>query len=530
MAVERNIKNATDVDSDRIVLNLRPILLSLFSGVLYGLSFPPFNLSFLAWFALVPLLFISFKSKREALTLGLLTGFVANALIYFWIWATFRAAGVGFLTTFFSWISLSLVLGVTFLVFSTVYFFMPDVGLKPVSLGFLWVCLNAIQSFVLSGFPWAFLGTTQADNLPFIQVASATGLAGVTFFLIWSNASISQFLKYLILKRKRNAMFLNLGFLIFSVLAVHVWGTNRLNTSGKKPESTVRIAILQGNIDQYQKWDDQHESDIRHTYKKLAMKAATEKPSFIVWPESSIPGWYPNEKFYLNWVEDLVKETNISHVIGAVSRVGKKEYNSMFHVDSKGKIQNRYDKQHLVPFGEYVPFAKLLRPIVPFLGQLGEFDAGQGNVLFDIKGIKIAPNICYESIFPNLVRKSVLKGADIIMNVTNDGWYLDTGAPEQHYVNNIFRAIEMGRPVVRAANTGISAVIDPFGREQLRSPLLEENVYTSTLFIPKDPMKTFYLIIGDWFAWFSFVFLFSILFWICILPSCHANSKIKSRA
>jgi len=282
-----------------------------------------------------------------------------------------------------------------------------------------------------------------------------------------------------------------------------IWGSHRLKTADRNETKDIKVSLLQGNINQYQKWDDKYEKMIRERYENLSIEATKESPDLIVWPESAIPGWYPNEKFYRNWVSDLVRRSSTSHLIGAVSSTRGLEFNAAFLVDDKGRIVSQYNKQHLVPFGEYVPLGKFMGKIIPYLGQLGAFDPGDKTVLFRIGNLTIAPNICFEAIFPGLVRESVLKGADLIVNFTNDGWYLDTGAPEQHYVPNVFRAVELGRPVIRAANTGISAMIDAWGREIFRSELMTSGTFTETVSLSRPHSETLYFKYGPWFSWLS---------------------------
>jgi apolipoprotein N-acyltransferase len=165
-----------------------------------------------------------------------------------------------------------------------------------------------------------------------------------------------------------------------------------------------------------------------------------------------------------------------------------------------GRLEGQYNKRHLVPFGEYVPFAGLLTHVVPYLGQVGIFDAGTAERLFEVKDVQMSPNICYEAIFPELVRHSA-RNADVIVNMVNDGWFLTSGAPYQHFAANILRAVENGRPVVRAANTGISAFIDAWGRVRFRSELMVGGAYTDTLPVPPHDFRTFYGRWGNWFGW-----------------------------
>jgi apolipoprotein N-acyltransferase len=243
----------------------------------------------------------------------------------------------------------------------------------------------------------------------------------------------------------------------------------------------LKVAILQGNIDQYQKWDDAYEKYIKQRYEGLISHAIEKKVGLIVWPESAVPGWIPNDQQLMDWLTRLIRKSNTYHIVGAVSQREGKEFNSAFFFAPDGKILDTYDKRHLVPFGEYIPFGGVLKKWVPYLGELGTFDAGVGSKVFllPLQGrgfMQIEPNVCYEAIFPFQTK------ADIIVNITNDAWYLKTGAPAQHFAANVFRTIENKTPVIRAANTGISAVIDAHGRVLVRSNLMEEGVFLGDVY------------------------------------------------
>jgi len=530
------------------------VTLPVLSGILYSLSFPPFNFSLLAWIALVPLIlslrggqrpskqsldfqkleFASPASGGLAITFvqGLLTGVIANLIIFFWIWATFNAAKIGFLTTLGCWLSLALILGTYFGLFALGLSFIRNPWLRPWFGGALWVCLEHIRSFILTGFPWATLSQTQVHNLPLIQIASLTGAPAISFIIVAVNVTLADCVlslrgpqisgesrhscesRNLSRKTSFKIMFetwmpafagMTKNFVgvfgpVFAVLlSVFIFGFIRVSNY-PPATSHLKAAILQGNIDQYKKWDAQYEAEVRTTYENLAQKSAQSKPNLIIWPESAVPGWFPNDKFYAEWVQKVVKETKTYNIVGACSSSREGEFNSAFLLSPEGEILNQYSKIHLVPFGEYIPFGRIFKKWVPYLGELGAFTPGTGEVIFKIKSsISISTNICYEAIFAGIIRNCVKEGADIIVNLTNDGWFLKTGAPEQHFNANILRAVENARPVVRAANTGISGVIDPTGRILLKTPLMETVEYSVEVPIA-NPGLTFYTRWGEWFT------------------------------
>ncbi len=479
-----------------------PILFfSVLSGLLLGFSFPPFGFSFLAWVFLVPLFLSESDNRLNLFIRGLIAGTIGNFIIFSWIWKTFQAAEVSVFTTLPAWFFLALVLGLYGGIFLWALSFVKSDALKPWIGAALWVALDSIKSHILTGFPWALLSHSQATHLNLIQIASLTGAEGMTFLIVLFNLSLAIFIRKI-----RTPKFLGLAMPLILIGGVYGWGRSRLNEHPSSSVRTLRIAVLQGNIDQYQKWDLTYEKSIREVYDELARTALLGTPDLMIWPESAVPGWYPNERIYVDWIRRISHDTKAAQLFGAVSSREGKDFNSAFLVDVAGLMENSYDKIHLVPFGEYIPFGKPLAKIVPYLGKLGTFTAGSKPVVFKFKGINLAPNICYEAVFPGLVRGCVKAGGEVLINLTNDGWYLDTGAPMQHYVTNIFRAIENGRILVRAANTGISAALDFNGREIFRSPLNERGIYFADLSVPDDLPQTFFNKFGSWFTYLCWIF------------------------
>lgn len=465
-----------------------PAFFSILSALLYAFSFPPFNFSYLAWVALIPLFMMSMGTWRRNFLFGFITGFIANLIILFWLWDTFKAANVNFFVTLGCWLSLSALHALYFAVFMVGYGFFKDNWQKPFLAGALWVVLEEIRTYALTGYPWTLFAHSQAHYLTLIQISCVTGAVGVSFLLVAVNSALAH------RNKKGKAA---VALVLLPVLLFGVWRLKKPVPVGDS--AFLNVAILQGDIDQYQKWDDAYETDIRVQYETLAAVAASTKPDLIIWPESAVPGWYPNEERYRDWVENIVKKTKTFNLVGAVTKEDGKPLNSAFLFTPEGTLLGRYDKRHLVPFGEYVPFGMFLSKWIPYLGSLGLFSAGENDNVLTMGTVQMSVNICYEAIFPNLVRNSVNHGADMMVNLTNDGWFLTTAAPEQHYNANIFRAVENGRPVVRAANTGLSAVIDAQGRETSKSRLMERTVLEGTVMIA-PPSQTLFSRFGSWFS------------------------------
>jgi apolipoprotein N-acyltransferase len=228
----------------------------------------------------------------------------------------------------------------------------------------------------------------------------------------------------------------------------------------------VKVAIAQGGIDQAVKWDPGNQKATLEIYGALTREAGEAGVQIVVWPETAAP-------FFYGWEAGLSRQLDAIAVTGGIPVIfgapwydpaeGGKFYNSVFHLDARGVVLGRYDKRHLVPFGEYIP----LRPVLFFLNKLTagaeDFSSGTGPALFHVGGRPVAASVCYEALFPALIREGVLEGATWLVNVTNDAWFGDTVAPHQHLAMARMRCVEFRRPMVRAANSGISAVIDGDG-------------------------------------------------------------------
>jgi apolipoprotein N-acyltransferase len=484
--------------------NLLPIVAG---GVLFGLAFPKTNVSGAAWVALVPLLVSCLKKKDEGVTvlwLSILYGMIANAVIFYWIVPTCRAAGV-------SW-TVSLLAGALLAFYHALYFtgfsLLMTTGTNPTGhpgawpfqAAALWVALEYLRAHALSGFPWSLLANTQWRNLPALQIAELAGPYGVSFLVVLANAGLALFWLYPVEAKAKLRGILYPGLVIALAL---FWGQGRLKlfsraASTKTP--TLKVAILQGNIDQYQKWDDAYEENIRKTYEELLESARSSKPDLIIWPETAVPGWFPNEIKYAHWVRQEALKDGAYELIGAPTTENKRDYNGAFLISPQGIPVNRYLKIHLVPFGEYVPLRPLLAPWIHVLNEMGSFSTGREVTLFQIPKASFGASICFEAIFPDLIRRLRGAGAEFLVNITNDGWFLDTSAPEQHMAANVLRAIENRTCVVRAANTGISCIIEPSGRIQSRTPLLVKTVLLGQ--VAPSRRLTLYDRRGDAFAWF----------------------------
>ena len=489
------------------------MLLAAASGLLLTGAFPKIGLDWLAWFALVPLLLaISNLSGRQSFRLGFITGLVHYLSLLYWVVPVMRTYG---------YLPLYLSVAILFL-FAAVLAFFPAVfsmtlaaiGVTPlrclITMPLLWVALEYIRTFIFTGFPWALLGHSLYLRHHLIQIADLFGAYGISFLITLGNVAV--FLTTMYISRKKwhdrsvsKPLVLGASVLfIAGFLLTLIYGTWRIKETDHlmSAAATARVAVIQGNINQAAKWDPAFQSATIKTYHRLSQAARSEKPDLIVWPESATPFFLFYDKRPTENVLAGIQQTNIDYLIGSPSFIRKQErvsyYNSAYLVSPVEKNISKYDKAHLVPYGEYVPFKKWL----PFLGkvvaQVGDFQPGAPGKTLPWKQKGLGVQICYEIIFPGLSRAMVKNDAVLLINITNDAWFGTTSGPYQHFSMTIFRAVENRRSLARAANTGISGFIDPVGRILAATPLLEEAAVTWTL--PLIYKKTFYTRFGDLFA------------------------------
>lgn len=442
--------------------------LTVISGILLSFAYPTFNLEFLAWFAFVPLFFaIRNASVGKAFLLAYLAG------IIFWAGTIYWLIHVTLLGLVLLVLYLSLYFGLFGLFFRLLTI---DNRLSTIIIPAIWILLEYLRSHLFTGFGWVLLGYSQYLNLPVIQIADITGVWGVSFLVMMVNVVIWQLLE------RVKAYGLRIKDFVLPILSLTIvlsYGFYKLNLTPYPLSLTpLKISIIQGNIPQNQKWDENFRESIMRRYETLTKAAAKDKPDLIIWPETSVPGVIGEEPELLARVLKLAKQVKAPLLIGAISSgaISYKlsaisYYNSAILISPEGKIIGQYDKLRLVPFGEFVPLENhfpFLRGIIGV--PIGDFTAGKEYTVFKLKtqNSKLEAGfgvlICFEDIFPELSKRFVKKGAQFLVNITNDAWFMKSSAPYQHVQASVFRAVENRVPVVRAANTGLSCFIDQTGR------------------------------------------------------------------
>jgi apolipoprotein N-acyltransferase len=485
----------------------KDLFLILLSGVLLILSFPKYNLEFLAWIALVPLFYsIEGKELYHSFLTGFLTGIVAYLGILYWIVVAVHNYGhvplflaIPILLLLVAYISAYLGMFALLCRFSQIRFGMRSLLLAPL----FWVSLEYLRSFFLTGFPWANLGHSQYINLPFIQMADVTGVYGLSFVIVLVNRTLAQVLRQWSQKSfpLKEAVLSALFLIVFLA-----YGYVKMNAVDRQMAAnpSLRVGLVQGNIDQAVKWDESFQKETLKIYEKLSFNVAEEKPDLIIWPETATPFFFQDEKEYQPVVLNIPEKANSFLLFGTpyykVEKGKVNHYNSAFLVSPSGGLIGRYDKIHLVPFGEYVPLQEILFFVGSSLGEgIGNFKSGREVVNLSMPQGKFGVLICFEIIFPDLCRRFVKNGANFLVTITNDAWFGRTSAPYQHLSIAAFRAVENRVFIPRAANTGISAIIDPKGKILKQGDIFTEEAITGTIRLSNT--KTFYTLYGDVFAW-----------------------------
>ncbi|KAB0664096.1 apolipoprotein N-acyltransferase [Oryzomonas japonica] len=484
----------------------RPGLFAIASGVLIALSFPTAGFSFLAWIALIPLLIsLEGTTLRQAFRLGFTCGLAAYILILYWI--NIVVTHFGHLPWAVS-IPLYLALAAWLALFYGLATLIARYGeqgrIKLVfTLPVAWVALDFLRSFLLTGFPWAMLGHSQYRILPLIQIADLSGVYGITLLIVLTNVVLYRVLRAVsganVPYPAKSALLLLLLF-----TATLFYGFNRLNGEEKSTAPPLRVALIQGNIDQDVKWSPAFQGQTMDIYERLTREAAHGGVDLVVWPESAAPFFFQDEFRQAERIRSLAREINAYVLFGSPAhelRNGTRTFlNSAFVVAPNGETGARGDKMHLVPFGEYVPLKRLLPFVSKLVVGIGDFSPGEHAAPLDVGRTRAGLLVCYEGIFPELAREYVNNGARILVNITNDAWYGRSSAPYQHFSIAVFRAVETRTPLIRAANTGISAIIDQNGHIRAMSTIFQEEVCTGE--IQPGSGDSLYLKIGDAPAWF----------------------------
>jgi len=497
--------------------------LVLLSAGLQIAIFPLPNLYFLSWVALAPLLVALFQARApETLQLSegarflparpgqaFLLAYVCGILWYggtcYWIYSTMHhyggasapaAVGIMFLFCLY----LALYHGVFGLAISLAARMDEQNRFALVLAPFLWVAIEFARTRI-TGFPWDLLGITQVDNIPLARVATVTGVYGISLEVMIVNVAFAA--AFLVRRQKRKSL------LLAAVAAAIVLQAGALFPAPVAPADHTALLVQQNiPILEGADWTKDYLEETLRDLTMISLKPAEsgQHPGLIVWPESPSP-FYSNDPLFRDAVGNIARQANAWVLAGSLGQrnamhsqgMQSATYNSGSLFNPQGELVTRYDKVHLVPFGEYVPFRRLFFFASGLTDQVGDFTPGTSRAPLRAGDTKLGIFICYESIFPDEIRQSAAEGAQVLVNISNDGWYGDSGAFAQHLRQARMRAIENSRWLLRDTNTGVTSSIDPYGRIVASIPRKQRIALLAPYGLTN--VTTFYTRHGDWFAW-----------------------------
>ncbi len=470
--------------------------LGLLTPLLLGLAMPG-RVGFwpLLFVAIVPLLHLclSLSPKRSCL-FGFATGFLYHLFLLYWIVIVVgRYGGLPLYLSLGALVLLALYMSCFWGVFCFLLSVFAGrswnkersistlVWLAPV----LWVGLDYLRSFLFSGFPWMDIGYGLYSQPRLIQAADLGGHHAVSFALLLCNSLVVAIIDRQRsdvrwnIRMERRLLLLACGFLVF-IFGYSILRYNIVSSAVSRGLQS-KIAVVQGNVDQAEKWTPGKKEQTVATYVRLAEELLAQRDTELVdWPETALPFYLQNDPL-ASRIAQFVTANNIWLLTGAPAYSlkgthadGRRDidyFNAAVLIDAGGRLAGQYQKQHLVPFGEYVPFKKYMPFLSPLVVSVGDFTAGHSSEPLVMGKIRMGVLVCFESIFPEIARKSAAAGANLLVNLTNDAWYGRSSAPYQSMAMSVFRAVETKRSLVRAANTGISGFVDPVGNIIKRTEL-----------------------------------------------------------
>lgn len=496
------------------------------------------TIGFLEWISMIPILIGAYRICSDdsvrlhaAYFYGALTVFVYYFVLYHWFIDLYPLDFVGLgnrasaVVVALGWIGLSLlqavVGGLIFLAFRWLHrlrFFNRFPLCKPFVFAALWLIFEWSSTLSWTGVPWGRLCLGQIQYLPMLQSAALLGSYFVSFLIL----AVNGLLAYTVLYQTKQILCVGLsGALVLGNLSYGLIA----RAIPAKEVATVSVAVIQPNISSNEKWTGMSMLRTKKICKELTQRAAADGAELVIWSETVLPYDLNIRSDLQDFVSELAVECGITIMVGSFYAQKKDEYNALYMVEPNGVIRDEvYAKQHLVPFGEYVPMEKLIEIIVPPLAELsdlsGSLEAGEDSALFSTAYGEIGSLICFDSIYEMLTLKSVRDGADLIVVSTNDSWFYDSAAVYQHQAQSQLRAIESGRYVVRSANTGISSVITPDGEPIAWIDPLECGYAVAEVGIIET--RTLYSIVGNLFVYLNVAFVAGAFAW-----SVYLNRKKK---
>lgn len=508
-------------------LSWNMIISAILSGILLFLSFPKYGSGFVAWIALIPLFWAikDASSLRQGLVLGFISGLIFHIGLIYWI--TYVIVNYGYLPLYLGIIIMLLLacyLSLYVALFAAGIVFLRQKIALFLAAPVLWICLEYCKSYLMTGFPWENLGYSQYLNNYIVQFADISGVFGLSFVIVLANAALFE----LITKKSRKEFIVTAGVILI-IAGILIYGVNRSKQveEALKTAAGIDVSLIQGNIDQAIKWNDGYRKETIDIYEQLSLQNSPEKEGLLVWPETALPFSYQDADQLQEQVRNISLKAKSWLIFGSTSYENSREninfYNSAYLLSPTGEIKGRYDKVHLVPYGEYVPLRNFFPFINGFTEGMGDFASGTGYHPLQVGGKKIGVLICYEGILPLAAAAYKKEGAELLVNITNDAWFGATSAPFQHFSMAVFRAVETRLYLVRAANTGISAIINPRGEIVAQTGIFKKAAVRQN--VKYSNIETIYAKYGDVLV----IICFGLIFFFCVLILLKRETKNAGR-
>ena len=544
------------MEAAKKALRLWPWLAAITSGLAYRACFAPFDQAWLCWLALTPLLaavwFSGADSKRRWLR-NLLLGYVAGATFFWTVFSWLTTVTVP------GWFLVGAYMGVYFAIWSWlcgvvrptkhggllrrnprgvdaatqrveemratksdasaslagISMQAPNTdspwlsSMHNLRLAFVlasaWVALELVRSTLFSGWGWNMLGSALHAQFLLIQIVEITGVAGLSFLVLWVNVIAVALVPRFILETqaRRSRPHFDLTLTMIAIVGLVAFGIRTVQE--QEDTKKIRVGLVQPNIPREQKFNEEFAEITFEQFARLSQQAMQPRPvDLLIWPESSMPHALLPETDSYRFVKEFSAATKVDLLLGIIDQDENAAYNAALLVTEAGTREQRYRKVHLVPFGEYIPGRHFIPGLARIVGdQVPEdFGFGREHTVFKTSDpeVQLAPLICFEDTIGELTRQFVRGGANLLANVTNDGWFRETSGSRQHLDNAIFRCVETRLPMVRSANTGVTCFINEFGRITKKWPQFTEGVLTGDVAVPLEPRRTFYVEHGELFA------------------------------
>lgn len=479
--------------------------LSILSGALFAFAFPDVAQGWLAFVALAPLLIAIVRATKtsEAFLLGWASQTTAWLIMVPWVVRVMsHYGGLPYLTGVLLYVAMATILGLYGAVFAVVVFKLrPSERFLPwLLIPLVWAAIEYARTYLLTGFPWNLIATAIVDYTSLIQIARFGGPYFVGALVVFPSAVVAWWLT----QRPPSIARVMVGGALGILLLVW-WGTGLVASKLiARPNATTPFtaALLQPNISQEMRWDNDNVVRIYAQMMDMTIEAARAGAQIVIWPESTVPLSYTETAFFRESIEEVSREHGVDIILGSVAtdpERAQRLWNSAF-LASNGTTIGHYDKIRLVPFGEYVPLRRVLFFAEKLVRAVGEFEFGTNETPLAGK-VAYGPAICYEIVYPQITRTQIVNGATVLVTITNDAWYDGTSAPAQHLWQARLRAVEGDRYLLRAATTGISAFIDPTGRVLESLPMGRQGIIYAKFQTRRT--LTPYMRFGDWFAWLA---------------------------